>query len=136
MNPASRAWQRLGDAALASLGISSSTGWTLVYLQRLGEDTRQADLARAVGVTEASLVRTLHALEDAGLVERVSDPRDRRANKLRLTNSGVSLASRIDARLAALRSELLDGVSDEALETTLAVLDHLTARLAERRPLP
>ena len=136
MNPVSRAWQRLGDAALASLDISSSTGWTLVYLQRLGEDTRQADLARAVGVTEASLVRTLHALEDGGLVERVADPRDRRANRLRLTNSGVSLASRIDARLAAQRSELLDGVSDEALETTLAVLDHLAARLAERRPQP
>lgn len=134
MNPTSRAWQRLADATLASLDISNSTGWALVYLQRLGEETRQADLARAVGVTEASLVRTLHALEDAGLVERVADMRDRRANRLRLTNFGVSLASRIDKRLAALRSELLDGVSDEALETTLAVLDHLAVRLAQRRP--
>jgi len=134
MNPASRAWQRLADATLASLDISNSTGWALVYLQRLGEETRQADLARAIGVTEASLVRTLHALEDAGLVQRVVDENDRRANRLRLTNSGVSLALRIDTRLATLRSELLDGVSDAALETTLQVLEHLAARLAEQRP--
>ncbi|WP_084253226.1 MarR family transcriptional regulator [Sphingomonas pituitosa] len=134
MNPTSRAWQRLADATLASLDISNSTGWALVYLQRLGEETRQADLARAIGVTEASLVRTLHALEDAGLVQRVVDAQDRRANRLRLTHSGVSLALRIDTRLATLRSELLDGVSDAALETTLQVLDHLAARLAERRP--
>jgi len=136
MHPTARAWQRLADATLASLDISSSTGWALVYLQRLGDDTRQADLARAVGVTEASLVRTLHALEDAGLVQRVADARDRRANRLRLTEDGVSLASRIDGRLAALRNALLDGVSDAALETTLQVLDHLSTALAERRSQP
>jgi MarR family transcriptional regulator for hemolysin len=134
MNPTSRAWQRLADATLASLDISNSTGWALVYLQRLGEETRQADLARAVGVTEASLVRTLHALEDAGLVQRVVDASDRRANRLRLTQTGISLAVRIDARLATLRSALLEGVSDAALETTLEVLEHLAARLAERQP--
>lgn len=133
MNPTSRAWQRLADATLASLDISNSAGWALVYLQRLGEETRQADLARAIGVTEASLVRTLHALEDAGLVQRVVDESDRRANRLRLTISGVALAGRIDTRLATLRSALLDGVSDAALETTLQVLEHLAARLAERQ---
>lgn len=136
MSPVARAWQRLADATLASLDISSSTGWALVYLQRLGDSARQADLARAVGVTEASLVRTLHALEDAGLVVRVPDERDRRANLLRLTKEGVSHASRIDRRLAALRSELLDGVSDGDLETTLRVLDTLAARLADRRAQP
>lgn len=136
MSPVARAWQRLADATLASLDISSSTGWALVYLQRLGDSARQADLARAVGVTEASLVRTLHALEDAGLVVRVPDARDRRANLLRLTEEGVSHASRIDRRLAALRSELLDGVSDGELETTLRVLDTLAARLADRRAQP
>ncbi|WP_010543801.1 MarR family winged helix-turn-helix transcriptional regulator [Sphingomonas elodea] len=136
MIPVARAWQRLADAALASLDISGSTGWALVYLQRLGDDARQTDLARAVGVTEASLVRTVHALEEAGLVIRMVDPRDRRANRLRLTENGVSHASRIDRRLAALRSELLDGVSDGELETTLRVLDHLAARLADRRQQP
>ena len=136
MSPVSRAWQRLADTALASLGISSSTGWALVYLQRLGDSARQADLARAVGVTEASLVRTLHALEDAGLVVRAIDKRDRRANLLQLTPEGVSHASRIDRRLAALRSELLDGVSDRELETTLRVLDTLAAKLADRRAQP
>ena len=136
MSPVARAWQRLADATLASLDISSSTGWALVYLQRLGDSARQADLARAVGVTEASLVRTLHALEDAGLVVRVPDARDRRANLLRLTEEGVSHASRIDRRLAALRSELLDGVSDGELETTLRVLDTLAARLADRQAQP
>ncbi|UYY77925.1 MarR family winged helix-turn-helix transcriptional regulator [Sphingomonas sp. R1] len=136
MSPVSRAWQRLADTTLASLGISSSTGWALVYLQRLGDSARQADLARAVGVTEASLVRTLHALEDAGLVVRAVDKRDRRANLLQLTPEGVSHASRIDRRLAALRSELLDGVSDGELETTLRVLDTLAAKLADRRAQP
>ncbi|WP_084582706.1 MarR family winged helix-turn-helix transcriptional regulator [Sphingomonas azotifigens] len=133
MSPTSRAWQRLADATLASLDISGSTGWALVYLQRLGEDVRQAELARAIGVTEASLVRTLHALEESGMVVRVADAQDRRANRLRLTERGVSHASRIDQRLAALRSALLDGVSDADLEATLRLLDQLATKLAEHR---
>lgn len=133
MSPTARAWQRLADATLASLDISSSTGWALVYLQRLGEDVRQAELARAIGVSEASLVRTLHALEDAGLVMRVADSQDRRANRLRLTDRGVSHATRIDERLAALRRTLLADVSDADLESTLRLLQQLAAKLAEQR---
>jgi DNA-binding MarR family transcriptional regulator len=72
----SGAWQRLADAALATLDVSNSQGWALVHLARLGAETRQADLARAIGITEASLVRTLHQLEHSGYVARRPDPDD------------------------------------------------------------
>jgi MarR family transcriptional regulator for hemolysin len=133
LRPLSGAWQRLADAALATLDISNSQGWALVHLARLGAETRQADLARAIGITEASLVRTLHQLEHAGYVARRSDPDDRRTNRLVLTDAGAAIATGIDARLVALRAELLDGISDADVETTVRVLDTVARRIAERR---
>ena len=79
-----RNWQRLADAALVEFRISSSAGWCLVHLDRLGSGARQTDLAEQLGITQPSLVRTLHQLEATGLVERLSHPQDRRANRLAL----------------------------------------------------
>lgn len=131
LGPVSRSWQQLADSALSSLGVSNSSGWALVHLLRLGRAVRQGDLARAINVTEPSLVRTLHLLEDAGLLERVADDNDRRAKHLRLTQEGLVAAQRIDKRLIELRASLLDGIPTEDVETVVRVLDRISARIAE-----
>lgn len=134
--PISRSWRQLADDALSSLGISNSSGWALVHLLRLGKTVRQSELARVVGVTEPSLVRTLNLLESAGLIERIADETDRRAKHLSLTPEGEVRAEGIDMRLNALRARLLDGISDADLETTVAVLDGIAARVAESSGKP
>jgi MarR family transcriptional regulator for hemolysin len=133
IRPIAGAWQRLADAALASLDISNSQGWALVHLARLGVEARQADLARAIGITEASLVRTLHQLEHAGFVTRRPDPDDRRTNRLALTEAGAAIADGIGARLVTLRAELLDGVTDADLAITVRTLELVGQRIAARR---
>jgi MarR family transcriptional regulator for hemolysin len=125
----SRAWRHLADQALAELGVSISTGWCLVFISRLGDGTRQGDLAREIGVREASLVRTLHQLEAAGLVARQTDPDDRRANHLLLTALGRSTAGKIEARLQSLRNELLADTPSADIEATIRVCDALMERL-------
>jgi MarR family transcriptional regulator for hemolysin len=125
----SRAWRQLADQALTKFGVSGSTGWCLVYINRLGDGTRQADLAREIGVREASLVRTLHQLEAAGLVARRTNPEDRRANHMILTDEGRLLARRIEARLEAMRNDLLADTPSADIEATLRVCDALMERL-------
>lgn len=133
LNPVSRGWQQLADQTLSQLGVSNSTGWCMVWLNRLGQDVRQADLARAIGITEASLVRILHQLEAADLVQRHASPNDRRVNHLLLTPEGLDLAGRIEATLVTLRENLLTGLPSQDIETTLRVLDHLADAIVERR---
>ena len=128
-----RNWQRLADAALAEFRVSNSAGWCLVYLDRLGPDVRQTDLAEQLGITQPSLVRTLHQLQAMGFVDRLSHPKDKRANRLVLTDAGQALAAQIDARLAEVSEQLLDGVPDAAIEISLNLLELLTRRIAERR---
>ncbi|CAN5412849.1 MarR family transcriptional regulator [soil metagenome] len=136
LSPMSRAWMQLADQVLALLGVSNSTGWCLVWLDRLGDNVRQADLARAIGVREASLVRTLHQLETAGFVQRQTDPEDRRANHLLLTVEGRALSGRIEARLVELRRDILADLSTDDIEATVRVCEALTKSIAERRLQP
>ena len=136
LSPVSRAWMQLADRILGSLAISNSAGWALVHLARLGQGARQGDLARAIGITEASLVRTVQQLERGGLVERRADEDDRRANLLHLTAEGTTLARKADKRLIELRIDLLEGVSDGDLEVAVRLLDTIAARAADMRGRP
>lgn len=131
--PVSRMWRQLADSLLAELGVSNSTGWCLVFLDRMGPDIRQADLAKMIGISQPSLVRTLDQLEAAGLIERRCDPEDRRSNHVRATEAGSALRKKIEARLTEERTHLLTGVSDDAIRTALGVLTHLSDRIGERR---
>jgi MarR family transcriptional regulator for hemolysin len=133
MAPLARAWRQQADWLLASLGVSNSSGWALVHMDRLGPGVRQGDLAREIEIREASLVPTLNQLEASGLIERRTDPKDRRANNLHLTSDGISLARQIEARLAGLRSELLADVPSGDIEIVLRVFDALGDKFAARR---
>ncbi|MCE7796355.1 MarR family transcriptional regulator [Sphingobium sufflavum] len=133
MAPVAQGWRQLADAALAELRVSNSSGWCLIYLDRLGPDARQIDLAREIGISQPSLVRTLDQLEAAGLVDRIAHPEDRRSNLLILTPAGKSLVGQIEEKLGTLRHSLLDGLSDGDLETVQRVMSLLTDRIAERR---
>jgi len=68
----------------------------------------QADVAEALGIERARLVRLLDGLEQRGLIRRLQSPRDRRSHALVLTRDGArklkpirDLAAKHEARLEA-----------------------------------
>lgn len=133
MPQVARKWRQLADQTLAEFGVSNSAGWCLIYLDRLGPDARQADVAEELGITQPSLVRTLDQLQAAGLVERIPNPDDRRSNRIAVTPEGQKLVGRIEAKLDDLRRGLLDGVPDAAIEIAVNLMNLLEQRITERR---
>ena len=128
-----RAWRSLADTYLAEFRVSNSMAWCLVYLNRIGPDARQIDLAQAIGITQPTTARALNQLEAGGLIELAKDPDDKRSNRLTLTEEGKIQFEKIEVRLASLRKELFDGIADAEIETTLRVLGILSSRILERR---
>ncbi|MEU8587589.1 MarR family transcriptional regulator [Streptomyces sp. NPDC048664] len=59
-----------------------------------------ADLAPLVGVDRSGVTRRASRLEDAGLIRRETDPADRRAYLLVLTEQGERVVEELRARLA------------------------------------
>jgi DNA-binding MarR family transcriptional regulator len=100
---------RLTGAADDRLAMTSTQRAALVELGD-GGPLRLSDLATRMGVSAPTASRTVDALHELGLVERVQDARDRRALNVELTPEGRAL---LDARLAKARA---------AFEPAVAVL--------------
>lgn len=131
--PVARQLRQAGDEMLAELGVTSSAGWCLICLSRMDRDSRQADLAAELGITQPSLVRTLDQLQAAGFVRRNAHATDKRSNRVALTAAGEKLAARIDGRMAELHRELMEGVPDAAIDIMSNLLDLMDQRIAARR---
>ncbi|WP_051384392.1 MarR family winged helix-turn-helix transcriptional regulator [Nitratidesulfovibrio termitidis] len=125
-----RAWRMRLDQRLKPLGLSLATGGVLWSLAARSTLT-QIQLARHIGIEGSSLVRQVDKLEAEGLVRRVRNPEDRRANLLELTEAGEPLARRVIAEGVAVRDELFEGIPDADLETTLRTLHLLRTRLPD-----
>jgi DNA-binding MarR family transcriptional regulator len=82
-------------------GMTRAQWGVLVRLERQ-EGMTQAEMAESLEIQPISLVRLIDRLCDHGLVERRPHPKDRRANRLYLTDRGRSTL----ARLAPLGREI------------------------------
>jgi DNA-binding MarR family transcriptional regulator len=94
-------------------------------------------LAREEGMNPTMLSRVVWRLEDAGLLARRPDPRDRRAALVDATPAGRKLHERIRAERADALSQLIEhlGVAErDALDAALPVLEQLARDLKDRRP--
>src|SRR5438046_5538887 len=71
--------------------------WIVLFRLRQQEGLSQVDLAEVLELQPISLVRLLDRLVEHGLLERRSDPKDRRANRLLLTETGRQLGDDPDS---------------------------------------
>jgi len=90
-------------------------------------DIHQSTLAEALHVKPPNMAVLVARLEQDGLIRRVDDPANRRANMLRLTVAGRALLRRARKLEAALEIRLSAGLSD----TERAALIVALRRIAE-----
>lgn len=108
-------------------GLTLTQVTVLGYLDRSGTTT-VADLAERMHVRVQSLTVSMNKLSDAGLIERVTDPDDRRRQLISLTPAGVNLLTED----RALRDEWLARAVAEHLDDTERGLLMLCVPLLER----
>ena len=83
-----RRWRALLDEQLRPIGQSSARMEALSAIYNSPPLSPQVDIARRLRIEGPTLTRMLDTLEKDGLVERLSDPRDRRTKLLKVTPQG------------------------------------------------
>ena len=116
---------------LSRQGLSLTAAATLTTLRRSGP-SRLTDLATIEGVSQPSMTSLVARLADSGLVQRRTDPGDRRAVLIDLTPAGADLLDRRREDRAARLAGPLDGLDDHDVQAITAALPAL-ARLAGAR---
>jgi MarR family transcriptional regulator for hemolysin len=125
-----RNWRRAVNLRMAPLGLTDATWLPLLYLNRAGS-VRQGELADYLGLDRSSVVRLIDTLAAQGLVRRQDDPGDRRARRIVLTPAAAPVVRAALEAAAQVRAVALEGLDDEALAVTAAVLASILAHLAE-----
>ncbi len=116
----------------AELGVTAGEARVLAHMARLGP-ARQHLLAERVGVGQMSLTGFLDRLERAGLVERSTDPQDRRAKRVRLTPAAGPVLAGVAAAVQAVRAAAREGIAEEDWERFTGVARAARANLAALR---
>ena len=118
---AGRQWRKIGRHVAAQHGVSEAASAPLLWIERLGENVRQNALADAIGIEGASLVRLLDELQASGLITRVPDPNDRRANAVNLTEAGWAVVREVNEAINELRLAVFEKIPRKDVEAALRV---------------
>ena len=103
-------------------GVATSEGHLLTYLVPYGP-CPVADLVRVFGVKHSTMTSILDRLEERGLIERTTNPEDRRSLLIAVTKKGAKSASRINAMIEELEKAIATGHSKSDLAGFQKVLN-------------
>jgi DNA-binding MarR family transcriptional regulator len=120
------ALRRAFDRRAAALGVTRAQWKVLFRLTRM-PGLRQVELAEMLDVEPITLSRIVDRLEEAGHVERVADPADRRAWRLQVTEKAKPLI----AKLRAVGSELVEDAFAGLEPEDIARVRDVLARVRE-----
>jgi DNA-binding MarR family transcriptional regulator len=145
MNQKQPDFQRSTGYLLARLGSRSASAWqgmlrqreltphehgvllTLLSTGALGQKT----LARHVLIDPRNLSAIVEDLVAKDLIQRETNPNDRRRRTLSLTQRGETVAKKLAQAAARIQDELLAGLSSPEQATLNALLSKLMASLLE-----
>ncbi|KUI33538.1 MarR family transcriptional regulator [Mycobacterium sp. IS-1496] len=120
---------RAFDEHLGDRGVSTPRSKLLAEIDRL-QPVRSADVARAVGITQATASTLVDALVREGLVARAPDENDRRAVRLTTTEPGREQAREWRAQYTRAAHAMFAGFSDDEKKLLTELLTKLGDALA------
>lgn len=121
------------DELDARLREHDASVWTWVLLREAANagGASQRELAELMRIEPPTLVRHLDKLQDAGLVERRADERDRRVMRVVVTAAGRRRLTKLHGVVQELDRELRSVLTTREVEVLSRALPRLTAYFSE-----
>lgn len=130
----SRLYTRRFEERAQELQLTLAQCKALLYLAR-NEGVSQKRLAELIEVDPMSLVRILDRMEADGWVQRRSDPVDRRARCLAVTENAKPIVERIWRLVEQTRGEALAGLASHERTALVDLLERVHQNLLGVKPL-
>ena len=121
--------RRTFDQRAKKMGITRPQWRVLTVLMR-HEGVNQSVLAEMLELDAMTLCRMVDRLQDAGLIERRPDPRDRRAWQLYLTDKATPIMDKMRPMGEALLQEAMVGIDEPDRELLHVLLEAVRGNLS------
>jgi DNA-binding MarR family transcriptional regulator len=119
------------DSAPATISLGQGQLMLFMFLLRSAGDGQcfQEQIAKAMGLNKANVSRNVAKLEQKGLVEIAAQDGDARRRQVRLTHRALTLKDELSGQLQAIHTRMVDGIDEQHLAITAAVLRQLLSNL-------
>ncbi|MBW1212104.1 transcriptional regulator SlyA [Pantoea allii] len=126
-----RIWRALIDQRLKPLDLTQTHWVTLHNIHQLPPEQSQIQLAKAIGIEQPSLVRTLDQLEEKGLITRTTCAHDRRAKRIKLTQQAEPVIQQVEHVIDITRDDILSGISRDEINQMVSLIARLEKNILE-----
>ena len=109
------------DRRAVGMGVTRAQ-WKVLFRLERQPGLRQIELADMLDIEPITLTRILDRLQEAGLIERSSDPADRRAWRLHVTAKARPLVAKLRAIADEMTADAFAGINPKDIQTTRQVL--------------
>ena len=124
---ASKSLERALDVELRGQYGLSGGQWKVIIALSVQNGLSQKDLAERIFVDSTTLVPIIDSMEKKGLVERKTDPKDRRNNNVFLTTKSESFVEPIIEIILRMRKIFFKNIPEGDLELARNILKKITA---------
>lgn len=123
--------EKEGDRGLRPLGLTDAQLNVLMLLkyQSSPDGINQTRLGQMLLVNRSNVTGLIDRMEQAGWVERLADPTDRRVNLVRLTGDGQKLLGKAERVYYARVDEVMNALSAKEHAQLCRILERVRARL-------
>jgi len=122
------------DRRAVGMGVTRAQ-WKVLFRLERQPGLRQIELADLLDIEPITLSRIADRLEEAGLVERVADPADRRAWRLHVTAKAQPLIAKLRGVADEMISEAFAGIDTKDIEITRQVLGRVRENASRAAPM-
>lgn len=122
------------DRRAVGLGVTRAQ-WKVLFRLERQPGLRQIELADMLDIEPITLSRIIDRLEEAGLVERLADPADRRAWRLHITARAKPLVEKLRSVADEMIAEAFAGIDPKHIEITRQVLGRVRENASRVVPL-
>jgi MarR family transcriptional regulator, transcriptional regulator for hemolysin len=131
LHDVARLLRTYADKRVRALNMTRAQWAVLVRLQRF-EGVNQSELAEMLDLQPITLARLIDKLCAVGLVERRDDAKDRRANRLFLTEKAAPLLERLGALGEDLMGHALEGFDAAGIADMTDRMNRIKSNLKRR----
>ncbi len=122
----SKSLERALDIELKGLHGLSGGQWKIILALSIKDGFSQKDLAERIFVDSTTLVPIIDSMEKKGLVERRTDPKDRRNNRIFIAGKSKSLVDPIIESIFRIRKIVYKNIPEQDLEFARNILKKIT----------
>lgn len=134
LSDSGRLLRKTFDERVRNLGLTAVQARLLLVLFKF-PDNNQAFYAERIEVEPITVTRIIDLMEEAGWVERVADPNDRRARLLHLTAKSREIVEPLRVIVNGMVEDMVEGLSPGERETLAALLEKISANLSAEREI-